>query len=433
MINKITLNQFLLILLSGSILAYLSIRGITNIGAIGLGAIGIFLFFKNYAEISTKIKQKYLILIFIGFSSVLLSTLISQLLKNPLQASSFDGPSRIFLGFFIFTLFLQIQSNWLKVFTITIPISLIILLISLTFFDHHFLVNWGGRYASYFVDPNTLGGQSSILSILCFYLFFIDKSQNNVIRFILLIGFIAGFTIMFHAQSRGGWLAFLVLLTLTMFIIFRQIRLIISSPSKIDLLFFILLAIFFAYFIYQNHTDLFSRLAPITNEIILWKANGENLEDTSVGARLGMWEISFLIIQESFLFGFGERNLSNELKMMSIQIPNYLTGPLAILLGTGPHSDMLAKLLANGLIGLFAYFCTIGIPFYFFMKYFRSNCKKTMIASQLGLLYLTGVFICGLFNETLSLKYLCSFYALVVATLLAIVLHPNNSATDEPK
>ncbi len=433
MINKTTFNQFLVILLIGSILAYLSIRGITNIGIICLGICGIFLLFKNDAKISTKINQKYLILIFIGFSSIFLSTLAAQIFKNPLQASSFDGPLRILLGFFIFTLFLQVQNNLLRALTLTIPTSLIILFISLTFFDHHFIANWGGRYASYFVDPNTLGGQTSILSILCLYLFLIDKYRNQLVRLILLTGFIVGFSMMFHAQSRGGWLAFTMLLLLTLFFVFKQTKVDIRSISKVDLSFFALLTIYFAYFIYDNYTDLLSRLAPITNEIVLWKDGGENLENTSVGARLGIWEVSFLLIQESLLFGFGERNLTNEIKIISIEIPTYLAGPMAILLGTGPHSDMLAKLLANGVIGLLAYFCTVGIPFYFFTKFQVSKNTDVMIASRLGILYLAGVFICGLFNETLSLKYLCSFYALIVAALLAIALHPNNSTNHELK
>jgi hypothetical protein len=40
----------------------------------------------------------------------------------------------------------------------------------------------------------------------------------------------------------------------------------------------------------------------------------------------------------------------------------------------------------------------------------------------MGMYYITGVFIAGLSNEQLSLKYLCTFYGLMTASLLAQVL-----------
>jgi hypothetical protein len=49
----------------------------------------------------------------------------------------------------------------------------------------------------------------------------------------------------------------------------------------------------------------------------------------------------------------------------------------------------------------------------------------------MGMYYITGVFIAGLSNEQLSLKYLCTFYGLMTATLLAQVLQAPASGSDE--
>ena len=49
------------------------------------------------------------------------------------------------------------------------------------------------------------------------------------------------------------------------------------------------------------------------------------------------------------------------------------------------------------------------------------------MASRVGLCYIVGVFIAGLSNEQLSLKYLCTFYGLMIAVLLAQILYqPSN-------
>jgi hypothetical protein len=50
----------------------------------------------------------------------------------------------------------------------------------------------------------------------------------------------------------------------------------------------------------------------------------------------------------------------------------------------------------------------------------------------MGMYYITGVFIAGLSNEQLSLKYLCTFYGLMTATLLAQVLQASTIGSDQP-
>jgi hypothetical protein len=103
----------------------------------------------------------------------------------------------------------QIKLNLIYLLSLVIPISLFFLFIDLTYFDKVFLTNWGGRYASYFVDPNTLGGQCGIFSALAFYFLISEFRKNIFFDLIRFIGFLSGIVITFYAQSRGGWLAFI--------------------------------------------------------------------------------------------------------------------------------------------------------------------------------------------------------------------------------
>jgi hypothetical protein len=77
---------------------------------------------------------------------------------------------------------------------------------------------------------------------------------------------------------------------------------------------------------------------------------------------------------------------------------------------------------------------TLGGPAYLFFNSLKhANHKSAQAAANLGLIYICGIFFCGLFNETLSLKYLCSFYAMMVAILLASTLSIDPATQNEPQ
>jgi O-antigen ligase len=98
---------------------------------------------------------------------------------------------------------------------------------------------------------------------------------------------------------------------------------------------------------------------------------------------------------------------------------------------TGPHSDILSKLLSSGLFGLIAYLCLLFVPLYFFYAHRNSLLADKKRAARMGMYYIAGVFIAGLSNEQLSLKYLCTFYGLMTATLLAQVLQASKQGPDQ--
>ena len=158
---------------------------------------------------------------------------------------------------------------------------------------------------------------------------------------------------------------------------------------------------------------------------------GENL-DSSAGTRLSMWIFAFQFASESLLFGYGEeKNMLQQLSNSPLNIPAnaIVINTMAV---TGPHSDILSKLLSSGLFGLFAYLCLLFVPFYFFYVYRNSLYPDKSRAARIGMYYITGILIAGLANEQLSLKYLCTFYGLMTATLLAQVLQASTIGSDQP-
>jgi O-antigen ligase len=145
-----------------------------------------------------------------------------------------------------------------------------------------------------------------------------------------------------------------------------------------------------------------------------------------------MWKFSFEFAKQSLLFGYGEeKNMLMTLKNSSLNIPANQVA-IITMAGTGPHSDILSKLLSAGIIGLAAYFLVLLVPSFIFWKTRNSKDTNKKIASRIGIYYTIGIFIAGLSNEQLSLKYLCTFYGLMIATLLAQALYQSTVKNHNP-
>jgi O-antigen ligase len=440
-LNKYRLFELIVgSIISLSILLFLIVRGATNIGVILLSLMGLFLFIKGIQKNKSIISNGDLLLITIGFSALFIATLAAQIGRNQYQISSLDGPLRIFLGFFIFILLLRVKLNLIYLLSLVIPITLIFLLIYLKFFNAQLISDWGikygiwgGRYATYFVDPNTLGGQCSIFTVLSFYFLISQFNKKTIYDFIRLLGFLSGLIISMYAQSRAGWLAFICGF---IFVLWAERTSIYKMIKKPNVSFYILIIfnIIFCYILYLENKTLFTkRTETIFNEAILWAQVSDDVNEGAIHSRLGMWEVGILLVKENFYFGLGEKYLASSVEKFYNYLSPNLLHALNILIATGPHSDLLAKFLASGIIGAFAYLLVIFIPLFFFLKFITHYSQSIQAPAKLGAAYLIGIMITGLFNETLSLKYLCSFYGLLIAIFLASIFTTKTVNPYEPK
>lgn len=361
------------------------------------------------------------LLILFVFSGLFLSVFVSQIFRGAIHPAAFDGPSRILFAGIVFIFLKQLNIPYIKILSIAIPIGLICTFISLHLNPGAY---WGQSYATYFVDPNTLGSQAFILGVISVLMIGLTKDRSKVLIVFQLIGCTAGLYISIGSGSRGAWVTapFILLLIFSLRLLdialapnhqkqkmWQQTFLVISATL-------ILLAVSFYY-----STNLSTRVVSGYFEVLNW-FSGSNLE-SSAGIRLSMWTFGFQFANESLLFGFGEeKNMVQVLQNSPLNIPIYEVA-ISTMAATGPHSDILSKLLSAGIFGLLAYFCLLAVPFTIFWRHRNVINLDVKMASRIGLYYITGVFIAGLSNEQLSLKYLCTFYGLMIATLLAQVLH----------
>jgi O-antigen ligase len=366
------------------------------------------------------------LIILLIFSGLFLSVLISQISRGAIHFAAFDGPSRILFAGIVFIFIKQLNIPYIKILSITIPVGLVCIFLSLQMNPS---LNWGGRYATYFVDPNTLGSQTFILGILSTLLTGWAWGRSRALSVLLATGGVIGLYISLGTGSRGAWLTAPFLLLLLLILRIGDISRAIETQKerlRLQALMIIMgIITIMAISLYLSDT-LSVRIISGYVEVQNW-FSGKDLEG-SAGIRLSMWKFGLQFSSESFLFGYGEeKNMLQILQNSPLNIPaNELAiGTMAY---TGPHSDILSKLLTSGIFGLVAYLGLVFLPFMIFWQHRNEINPDKKMASRVGLYYITGIFIAGFSNEQLSLKYLCTFYGLMIATLLAQVLYKPSAA-----
>jgi O-antigen ligase len=361
------------------------------------------------------------VLVLLVFSGLFLSVLLSQVFRGAIHFAAFDGPSRILLAGAVFLLLKSLNIPYIKILSNAIPVGLICVFLIVQLNPGAY---WGDRYATYFVDPNTLGSQVFILGILSLLMIGLRGNNAPALIFLQVVGGLAGLYLSIGSQSRGAWFVTPFIFLLLLILRFGDIAIASKGEKRRMLLQFMgsiiaILGIMTISFYFSD--KLSTRIINGYFEIRNWFA-GTNLEG-SAGIRLSMWKFGIQFANESLLFGYGEeKNMLQSLQNSALNIPENKLA-IATMAFTGPHSDILSKLLSAGLSGLGAYLSLLLVPFSILWKRRNSLDFNVKQAARIGLFYITGIFIAGLSNEQLSLKYLCTFYGLMIAVLLAQVMH----------
>lgn len=208
-----------------------------------------------------------------------------------------------------------------------------------------------------------------------------------------------GIYISIKAESRGGWATLPVMIACWLIIQIKEKSAFHMHRSQLIMNLIVLCSLIFGFvalIVLNDH--IYNRLFLTVNEVTTWFK--EPTIYSSAGSRLSMWVASAQLISENWI-GYGE------LAVKDIAANHFLNAGIhqngvKDLIQAGPHSDILSKGLSLGIFGIFSYLSLIFFPFFIFFKNITASnftCRK---AAQVGCVYICGVFISGLFNETLS-------------------------------
>lgn len=389
-------------------LLYMTYRGWTNGWLIALFVLALVFSILHWKLIKTELDDCFSKLLILTLASPFLAILLSQLLRDDINIKAYDGPLRFLLAGLIFLYLKHKQVDFLYIFQYIAPISLLIA-VGAIFYYPETSNYWGGRYASYFVDPLTFGGYALVIGFTCLFLLNVKKDRF-FLSALKLLGFACALFLSVGSGSRSGWMAIPFVLALWVFINRKNTKLVINASL------ILISALVIALFLNEN---LQHRVLSIFQEIYAWMTNQANKEEGSGGMRLTMWRMSWVLFLESPLYGYGDpvgyKHLLEQPLLTSFAGPNAL-GAITL----GPHHEIFGQMLRSGIFGLIAGLLLFFAPITVFIQQLRRNSHN--LAAQVGLAFVLGLFICSLSIEVFNLKYTTSFYALMLACLGAQAL-----------
>jgi len=254
---------------------------------------------------------------------------------------------------------------------------------------------FSGRYeSSGFIDS---GNFSLITSIFAsFALWKALRSDNKKIRYFYILGFILGLLAIIFSGIRTTWAIFLIVNLIILYLNKKH------SYKKIiaaSILFLITI-----YSIFPNIHIETERLIVNTKDYV----HGKNL-DTSTGHRFELYKASYLIFINNPM-GVGENNFK-------IYKDNLIKDGLInkyVLHHINPHSEIIASLIEQGILGLISTVLTLIIPFLFFYdNHKRYLCEESM----LGLIFISHFMLfaitSGIFDHQVSTLFFTSLTVII--------------------
>ena len=143
------------------------------------------------------------VIVFLTFLGLILSVLFSQVFRGTIHFAAFDGPSRILIAGIVFLFLKQLKIPYIRILSISIPVGLISTFISLKLNPGAY---WDGKFATYFVDPNTLGTQSFILGLIALLVVRFYGKSLAILTALQVVGGLMGIYISIGSGSRGAWM-----------------------------------------------------------------------------------------------------------------------------------------------------------------------------------------------------------------------------------
>jgi O-antigen ligase len=267
-----------------------------------------------------------------------------------------------------------------------------------------------GLRAGGHTHPIQFGNIALLFGVLCLVrsMVVFEWSRLNAL---LWVGFVAGLAASVWSQTRGGWVAVVLIFFWILASATKG-----WSVLKKSLLVLVLTGVL-AVPAWQSTGLVQSRIKEAAAELNAFFEHGK--QDTSVGARLAMWKIGLSGITEAPLFGHGDQGwldrrdaaiANGELSSFSAEF-------------THLHNEYLNVTFKRGLIGLVLYLALYLLPMLMFFKPYLNDARNKVRSLAISGMVIPMMFMdFGLTQTFLSHNsgrvVLCSLWMCVAALLL---------------
>lgn len=226
-----------------------------------------------------------------------------------------------------------------------------------------------------FTNAIQFGNLALLLGVMALCGWFVPSRQQNLWRGWLLAGFLGGLFASFLSGSRGGWLA--LILIAGVFLVYLAVAgywrgvlvvALIGIASGVA-----------ALQIPQLHIK--ERVLLAKHEVDIYSS--ANIANTSVGARLQMWQFGWSLYRAKPLFGWTQLGYMTEKKK---EIDAKHLDPIQAEFNH-PHNELLDAASKRGIVGLIILLLAYAGPFIAFAYKFKSNAHmETRAICMAGML-----------------------------------------------
>ncbi|WP_232444059.1 O-antigen ligase family protein [Burkholderia ubonensis] len=349
----------------------------------------------------------------IALAAPIVALAIGQLFRHEWVPKAFDAPMRMLLAIPILLYFHQRRIDFARIVGYAAPLGLFAMLIEV-WLNPAASQQWGGRYATYFVDTDTFGVYGLVLTGFCLFSLRVAPGvRGKMLAAWQSLGVLVGIALIIGSGTRTAWYVIPVVFALWLWLNRRSVR-----------LWWLLVCIAALAAVPIFDHEIAARLLSGYDEIRQWLTGTRR--DTSAGLRLTMWHISWELFKHRPWGGYGDTGYLAFLGqpwIASIAPPSQ-----AIAIEHGPHNELLANLLRSGVAGGVAVLCQFLIPLVVFARRCHAADDAVKRASRLGLIYIVCVMVMSVGFEMFTLKYTASFYGLMIACLGAQVLAGEGAA-----
>ena len=345
-----------------------------------------------------------------GFGGYFLISLGRLLVfQQPLQ--SLDGPTRLLLALsciaFVAVFQPRIRWFWIGLCSAAVVTGLHALVQRLVFgldravgFTHH-AITYGDMALA--LGVMSLGAMSEL--------------RHSKLAWLAPAGLLFGLTGSVLSESRGGWVALLLVAA----VLLGYGRAVHGRRIVYGLLFMLLLAAL-AYAVPASGVA--QRLALAGTEVSGYMAHAD--ASTSVGIRLELWKASWLMFTSHPLLGVGREAFHPALQQLAQQGLLQQSPALAF---SSSHNDVLNFLATGGLLDCSFLLLMYGGPLWFFHRVLRNPVHPQRPAALAGLILVMCFIGFGLTDVMFWLMATKVFYAMMVGVLVGFCLMPGSGTS----
>ncbi len=368
-------------------------------------------------------QRKWMIVLLISFSFPILSIFLSQFIRYEWNASDYDAPARLLLSGIVILMIFQLKQIPFITLRVSIPLMQLTSLITLIYWPN--TDTWSvERPTIAHVDPLMLCALSLMGSLLCMININLDKHSKLWLNFLNLVGVVSGFYIALATQSRTGWLA--VPIVIILLIIYRS-----RLPKRKKFPFAIITALLISLGAFYFSETLHNRVERAVEDVTSYNLSGSD-ENTSLGLRITFFHIAIELFKQRPLSGWGSGYQAG-IETPQIQaFSSAVTRQFAV--DALFHSELGTTMVKSGVWGVIATLFIFIVPMIFLirlnrMMHSRFNQRDVVDLQLMGLTVLTTFIITGLSTEVFNLKYVASFFSLLMSSILgsALVLLDHDS------